>query len=92
MVSRFEAAAERHGVEQQQMLDLLGMRSQDRWRRRRSGALRAMQRCAATPLADLWVGAVFSSSLRLPWLLPGAVPHEHRVLACLRSTLMTAGS
>jgi hypothetical protein len=41
-----------------------------------------MQRCAATPLADLWVGAVFSSSLRLPWLLPGAVPHEHRVLAC----------
>jgi hypothetical protein len=28
MVSRFEAAAERHGVEQQ-MLDLLGMRSQD---------------------------------------------------------------
>jgi hypothetical protein len=30
MVSRFEAAAERHGVEQQQMLDLLGMRSQDR--------------------------------------------------------------
>jgi hypothetical protein len=29
MASRFEAAAERHGVEQQ-MLDLLGVRSQGR--------------------------------------------------------------
>jgi hypothetical protein len=46
----------------------------------------------ATPLADLWVDAVFGSGLRLPGCYSAQCHTSTALFPALRSTLMTAGS